>query len=174
MSNKAHVAILTDHHLFRGILDMKQQRRVSDLLNNKNADVVELGNVKRYRFSDLEEPDQVLASIYLRKAHAHIIAILKEDVTEHDAQFLRMEKAKAPGNLYVGEFHVQGTIVFAGTRKEQRDQLRVTDWFIPVEKAIITLTQQPDIRIPARVAMINNETLIGYHYEEEAMRVPAE
>lgn len=79
MENRAHVAVLTDTHLFRGTIVLPGQLRLSDILNSNLSDVVELSQVKVYRYADLDGPAQSFPALQIRKQRILIVAILREN-----------------------------------------------------------------------------------------------
>lgn len=172
MESTTHVAALTNQCLFRGTIVVEGRRRLSDMLNSEMLDVVEMRDAKVYTFDALEEPVQELPVLCLRKRHIHVVAILGEKRhRQAPVPVERIRKAQAPGHLYVGDFHIQGIIVFAGKQKEQLPVLRTGDPFIPIREAVISHTNRLKLRIPTSVALVNNETLIGYQYEEGMVRI---
>lgn len=168
MENRAHVAVLTDTYVFHGTLPLPQgRRRVSDVLNNKLSDVVELNNVRVYLIADGETPRQELSSIVLRKQQILLVAILREeagDVPGSPTEYV--DKATARGHVFVGDIHVRGEIVFSGKQKADKYMLRENEWFIPIRRTVIS---SDDLDIPADIVLVNNNRLVGYQYAESAI-----
>lgn len=170
VTRAAHIAVLTDQYLYRGTIDLKGQRRVSDTLNDRMTDVIRLREATLYRYEQLDEPAATWSMLYLRKCRAHVVMILQEEASQFAAVAARhMEKARAPGSLFVAQFWVQGIVVFSGKVHAAGDVLREGELFIPIQKAVVKVAtgEDADVHLPATVALVNNETLISYQYDDE-------
>ncbi len=166
MIQTAHVAVFTDVHIFRGII-LTGRRRVSDLLNDRISQYVELEDVQVFNVLRPSRPIRKMDSAYLRKHNFLFVAILREEFRDPSARFFAyVEKVAWPGILYVGAYEIHGTLFFRSKKESQGPLVRPGETFLPVAKATVYSLLNPAIKLRAETVLVREETFSAFYYEE--------
>lgn len=166
MIQTAHVAVFTDVHIFRGAL-LTGRRRVSDFLNDRMSQYLELEDVQVFSVLKPSRPIREMQSAYLRKRNILLVAILREEFRDPSARFFAyVEKVAWPGILYVGPYEVHGTLFFQSKKESQGPLVRPGEIFVPVAQATVHSLLNPAVKVRAPTVLIREEAFSAFYYEE--------
>lgn len=165
--NSASVVCFTEHYSFRATV-LTGNKRLSDLLNDKSSDYLELSDVEVYRIIQLNAPVMHTKEFYLKKERIILVAILSEERgTRAGRLYSYVPRQRRPVVLMLSTFEVQGYIHLQSKWEIYGPIAREGDTFIPVTEAMATAVYNPKVNFKAPTILIHENALQGFYVQEE-------
>jgi hypothetical protein len=162
--NYAQVVCFTSNYSFRGAISTGK-RRLSDTLNDRISDYVELVDVQVYNVHRPDTRVHAAPEIFLRKTSLALVAILAEVGTEAaKGRFYGfVSKARHEAVIFLPNYEVRGLLHLSG-KYEVHGPLAVEgESFIAVTNAQATATLNPRLRLKADTILVRQNLIEGFY-----------
>lgn len=167
-ANRAHIAVFTDHYLFRGII-VTGSKRLSDVVNDRITAYMTISNARVYNLQHPDRPVFSATELFLKKYRVEAVAILKEEVNQTPRRLYSfVQKERRPAMVFLRAFEIRGYIHLQGKHETMGPLTREGELFIPVTDARLSSTTHARVRVTAPTILLREESLNGFYIAEEA------
>lgn len=166
--NHAQVVCFTTNYGFRGVV-WTGKRRLSDNLNDRITEYVELADVRVYKVHDPKTVAHRVKELYLRKSSLVLVAILSEVIqTPTGRIYGYVSKRRHEAVLFLPSYEVRGTLHLSAKWQIHGPLAAEGEAFIPVTKASAVATFNPRVRVEAATILLHQSSIEAFYISEEA------
>lgn len=165
--NYAQVVCFTTNYSFCGVI-WTGKRRLSDSLNDRITEYVELADVEVYKTHDPKTIVHKVSELYLRKSSLILVGILSEVIhTPTRRIYGYVPKQRHEAVLFMPAYEVRGILHLNAKYQVQGPLAAEGEAFIPVTKASAVATFNSRVRIEAGTILVHQKLIEAFYISEE-------